>query len=113
VELRSPDPSCNPYLAFAACLAAGLDGIERKLTPPEETADNLYAMDEEQLRSHGITSLPDTLEAAISALAADRIITDALGPHVTGQYVTGKLREWDEYRSQVTPWELKKYLVTY
>ncbi|MPM53655.1 Glutamine synthetase [bioreactor metagenome] len=113
LELRSPDPACNPYLAFAACLAAGLDGIERKLTPPEETAENLYTMDAESLRSHGIASLPDTLETAISALEADRVITDALGPHVTGQYVTGKLREWDEYRSQVTPWELRKYLVTY
>lgn len=113
VELRSPDPSCNPYLAFAACLAAGLDGIERNLTPPEETAENLYAMDAEQLRSLGIASLPDTLESAIYALKADRVITGALGPHVTGQYVTGKLREWNEYRSQVTPWELGKYLVTY
>jgi len=113
VELRSPDPACNPYLAFAACLAAGLDGIERKLTPPEETAENLYTMNAESLRRHGIASLPDTLETAISALEADRVITDALGPHVTGQYVTGKLREWDEYRSQVTPWELGKYLVTY
>lgn len=113
VELRSPDPACNPYLAFAACLAAGLDGIERKLTPPEETAENLYAMDAEQLRSLGIVSLPDTLESAIYTLKTDRVITDALGPHVTGQYVTGKLREWNEYRSQVTPWELEKYLVTY
>ena len=70
-------------------------------------------MDAESLRRHGIASLPDTLETAIFALEADRVITDALGPHVTGQYVTGKLREWDEYRSQVTPWELGKYLVTY
>ena len=113
VELRSPDPSCNPYLAFAACLTAGLDGIRRDLTPPAETQANLYAMDAEQLRADGIESLPDTLEAAIAALEADSVITDALGAHVTEQYVTGKLREWNEYRAQVTAWELENYLVTY
>ncbi|WP_312279716.1 type I glutamate--ammonia ligase [Oscillibacter sp.] len=113
VELRSPDPSCNPYLALAVCLAAGLDGIERKLTPPEETVENLYAMDVETLRRQGIANLPATLEEAVFAMESDQVVTDALGPHVTSQYIAGKQREWAEYRTQVTAWELGKYLVTY
>ena len=113
VELRSPDPSCNPYLALAACLAAGLDGIEKGLTPPGEISENLNVMPAAALKAQGIAKLPGTLEAAIHALEADSVITDALGPHVTAQYITGKLREWEEYRTQVSQWELKKYLVTY
>lgn len=113
VELRSPDPSCNPYLAFAVCLAAGLDGIERGMTPPEEITENIYRMDDAALDSHGIQRLPGTLEAAIHAMEADPVVTDALGPHVTAQYVTGKLREWEGYRTQVSQWELDRYLVTY
>ena len=112
VELRSPDPACNPYLAFAVCLAAGLDGIERQLTPPPETNENLYAIAAD-LEAQGVSRLPGTLEAAIHALEADPVVTTALGEHVTTQYVTGKLREWEEYRTQVSQWELEKYLVTY
>ena len=111
VELRSPDPSCNPYLAFAACLAAGLDGIQRRLTPPAESNENLYAIAAD-LEAQGVRRLPASLEAAIHALEADSVVTAALGSHVTGQYVTGKLREWEEYRTQVTQWELDRYLVT-
>ena len=113
VELRSPDPSCNPYLAFAVCLAAGLDGIARGMTPPEEVTENIYRMDDAALTARGIQRLPGTLEAAIHAMGADPVVTDALGPHVTAQYITGKLREWEEYRTQVSQWELEKYLVTY
>ena len=111
VELRSPDPSCNPYLAFAVCLAAGLDGIGRQLTPPPESCENLYAIAAD-LEAQGVRRLPGTLEAAIHALEADSTVTGALGEHVTGQYVTGKLREWEEYRTQVSQWELDRYLVT-
>ena len=111
VELRSPDPSCNPYLAFAVCLAAGLDGIQRRLTPPAESNENLYAIAAD-LEAQGVRRLPASLEAAIHALEADRVVTAALGSHVTEQYVTGKLREWEEYRTQVTQWELDRYLVT-
>ena len=111
VELRSPDPSCNPYLAFAVCLAAGLDGIGRQLTPPPESCENLYAIAAD-LEAQGVRRLPGTLEAAIRALEADGTVTEALGEHVTGQYVTGKLREWEEYRTQVSQWELDRYLVT-
>ena len=111
VELRSPDPSCNPYLAFAVCLAAGLDGIQRQLTPPAESNENLYAIAAD-LEAQGVRRLPASLEAAIHALEADSVVTAALGSHVTDQYVTGKLREWEEYRTQVTQWELDRYLVT-
>ena len=70
-------------------------------------------MDAAQLRSHGVAELPDTLESAVAALEADEVITAALGPHVAGQYITGKRREWSDYRAQVTPWELERYLITY
>ena len=98
--------------AFTACLAAGLDGISRQLTPPPENSENLYAIAAD-LEAQGVRHLPGTLEAAIAALQADSVVTAALGAHVTGQYVTGKLREWEEYRTQVSQWELEKYLVTY
>ena len=111
VELRSPDPSCNPYLAFAVCLAAGLDGIQRRLTPPAESNENLYAIAAD-LEAQGVRRLPASLEAAIHALEADSVVTAALGEHVTNQYVTGKLREGEQYRAQVTQWELDQYLVT-
>ena len=113
VELRSPDPTCNPYLVFAACLAAGLDGIEKGLTPPAPISRNIYEMTAEERSACGLESLPGTLEAAIRALEADRVVLDALGPHTALQYITGKLREWEEYRTQVSQWELDKYLVTY
>ncbi len=113
VELRSPDPSCNPYLVFAACLAAGLDGIEKGLTPPDPISRNIYEMTAEERSACGLESLPGTLEAAIRALEADNVVLDALGPHTALQYITGKLREWEEYRTQVSQWELDKYLVTY
>ena len=111
MELRSPDPSCNPYLAFAVCLAAGLDGIQRRLSPPAESNENLYAIAAD-LEAQGVRRLPASLEAAIHALEADSVVTAALGEHVTNQYVTGKLREWEQYRAQVTQWELDQYLVT-
>ena len=113
VELRSPDPTCNPYLVFAACLAAGLDGIEKGLTPPNPISRNIYEMTAEERSACGLESLPGTLEAAIRALEADSVVLDALGPHTALQYITGKLREWEEYRTQVSQWELDKYLVTY
>ena len=83
------------------------------MTPPEEITENIYRMDDAALDAHGIQRLPGTLEAAIHAMTADSVVTDALGPHVTNQYVTGKLREWEEYRTQVSQWELERYLVTY
>ena len=109
VELRSPDPACNPYLSLAVCLAAGLDGIERQLTPPEPLSGNLYELGD----ASGIQRLPGSLDEAILALEADGVITGALGAHVTEQYLAGKRRECRAYAAQVSQWELEQYLVTY
>ena len=113
VELRSPDPSCNPYLAFAVCLAAGLDGMEKGMTPPAEITENIYAMDAAARKAHGIESLPGSLEEAHRALEADQLILDTLGEHVAANYLTGKWREWDEYRTRVSSWEREKYIINY
>ena len=113
VELRSPDPACNPYLELAVCLAAGLDGIERGLTPPPEVTENIFVMDEAARQAHGIDSLPDSLEEAIRALEADPLILDALGEHVAANYIEGKKKEWDEYRTRVSSWEREKYIINY
>ena len=109
VELRSPDPACNPYLAFAACLAAGLDGVTRELTPPPAVAGNLYAMTAEELAERGIRGLPASLDAAVRAMEADAVVMDALGPYAV-RYAAGKRREWEEYRTQISQWELDQYL---
>ena len=113
VELRCPDPSCNPYLALAVCLAAGLDGIEKGLTPPEEITENIFAMDEAARAERGIESLPGTLKEAIDIMACDKLICEALGEHITSQYIEGKNKEWDAYRTHVSAWEIERYLVTY
>ena len=113
VELRSPDPACNPYLELAVCLAAGLDGIERGLTPPPEVTENIFVMDEATRQVHGIDSLPGSLEEAIRALEADPLILDTLGEHVAANYIEGKKKEWDEYRTRVSSWEREKYIINY
>ena len=113
VELRCPDPSCNPYLALAVCLAAGLDGIERGLTPPEEITANIFAMDDAERMAAGIENLPGTLAEALDALKADPLMRQTLGEHVFTQYVAGKQKEWDEYRTQVSDWECRKYIIAY
>ena len=113
VELRSPDPACNPYLELALCLAAGLDGIEKGLTPPPEVTENIFDMNAAARKAHGIDSLPDSLEEAIHALEADPLVLDTLGEHVAANYIEGKRKEWEEYRTQVSQWELEKSLVTY
>ncbi|HSK68515.1 MAG TPA: type I glutamate--ammonia ligase [Candidatus Limnocylindria bacterium] len=110
LELRSPDPSCNPYLAMALCLAAGLDGIERGLTPPAETPENIYAMDAQTRASKGILSLPGSLREALDALKEDELMMRTLGEPLATRYIEGKEREWDEYRTQVTDWEINRYL---
>ena len=111
VELRCPDPSCNPYLSLAVCLAAGLDGIEKGLTPPEEITENIFAMDAAERAERGIRSLPGNLQEAIDELKADELICDTLGEHVVTQYAEGKQREWDSYRTHVSNWEIDRYLV--
>ena len=113
VELRCPDPTCNPYLALAVCLAAGLDGIEKGLTPPDEITENIFAMDEATRDAKGIKSLPGSLKAAVDALKEDELICEALGDHVVSHYTEGKYAEWDAYRTHVSNWEISKYLITY
>ena len=113
VELRCPDPTCNPYLALAVCLAAGLDGIEKGLTPPDEITENIFAMDASTRAAKGISSLPGTLKEAVDAMKADELICSTLGEHVISQYVEGKEKEWDAYRTHVSQWEMEQYLVTY
>ena len=111
-ELRCPDPSANPYLAFAAMLAAGLDGIERDLMPPPPVNEDVYGFNERDLRERAIGTLPGTLAEALDALEQDEVIKGALGLPIIGAFLRAKWREWDEYRIQVTSWELKRYLET-
>ncbi|HOC20627.1 MAG TPA: type I glutamate--ammonia ligase [Anaerolineae bacterium] len=112
LELRCPDPSANPYLAFAAMLAAGLDGIEKGLTPPEMVNEDLYHFDEEELQRRGIGTLPGTLAEALDELEKDEVILKALGGSIIETFLRAKRAEWEEYRIQVTPWELERYLET-
>ncbi len=109
-ELRCPDPSANPYLAFAAMLAAGLDGIQKHLAPPNPAEENLYHVD--GMRA-GLDTLPGDLGQAIEALQQDEVIQSALGQHVYERYIEAKTQEWDEYRLYVSQWELERYLTIY
>jgi len=113
IELRSPDPSCNPYLAFAAMIAAGLDGVENKIDPGDSVTFNIYHLTDEERRSKGIDNLPASLYEALGALQADEVICNALGPHIVRHFVEAKLIEWDLYRTQVHPWEIEQYLGVY
>ncbi|MBX6351611.1 MAG: type I glutamate--ammonia ligase [Clostridia bacterium] len=113
IELRSPDPSCNPYLALAVTLAAGLDGVRRGLRPPEPMERNLYHMSEAERSELGVESLPSSLERAIEKLKADPVVCDALGPHVLERFLEAKEIEWDLYRTQVHPWEIEQYLSSF
>lgn len=113
IELRSPDPCCNPYLALAVCLAAGLDGIERFMTPPSEVTENLYEMDEAGRRAKGIEDLPGDLNEALELMQQDQLVMDTLGPHVGQAYLDSKKAEWEEYRAHVSDWEREKYIIAY
>lgn len=113
VELRCPDPSCNPYLALAVCLAAGLDGIERKLQHPAEITENIFAMDQKTREANGIASLPGSLIEAVQNMESDALIREVLGEHTFDQYVMGKRAEWEEFRTSVSQWEVNKYMVNY
>ncbi|HEY5541610.1 MAG TPA: glutamine synthetase, partial [Coriobacteriia bacterium] len=112
LELRSPDPSANPYLAFACMLGAGLKGIEEKLPLAPEATNNIFRMSEEELDAAGIKTLPGTLGQAIDKFEASELMKEVLGEHIHSFYVQNKRAEWDEYRLQVTEWELEKYLPT-
>ena len=110
IELRCPDPSCNPYLAYAVMLRAGLDGIKRRLPLPEPVEENLYAFDEGDLAKRQILTLPGSLGEALEHLRQDEVVQDALGAHVYERFLEAKTMEWEQYRSYVSPWELERYL---
>ncbi|HBV98099.1 MAG: glutamine synthetase [Peptococcaceae bacterium BICA1-7] len=110
VELRNPDPSCNPYLAIAAMLKAGLDGIKNKIQPPEPCERNIYHMTASERKELGIDSLPSSLQEALQEMAADEVVKSALGPHIFHKFVEAKSKEWDSFRVQVHSWEVEEYL---
>lgn len=109
IECRFPDPSCNPYLAFAGMLAAGLDGIERKAEPPKPVEERVYGYEAEKRKMLGITTLPSSLEEATREFVADKVLTEAMGQHTTEYLVKIFERDWNDYRIQVTPWEKERY----
>ena len=109
-EVRCPDPSSNAYLAFAVMIAAGLDGVEKGLQLADPVEESLFEMDASRLAERAIQELPGTLGAAIEELQADPVICEALGDHVLGHFVDAKTAEWNDYRAQVTGWELDRYL---
>jgi len=110
LEYRSPDPSCNPYLAFAAMLAAGLDGIKKGLTPPLPVEENVYKMAPEKRKKLNIDQLPEDLWEAISIAESSTLVKECLGDHVFENFITNKKIEWEKYRAQVTDYELDRYL---
>ena len=110
IEFRSPDPACNPYLAFALMLSAGLDGIEGEYELPPEASNNIYEMAEEERRTAGINSLPEDLYEAIELAAGSKLLRDVLGEHVHEFLIRNKREEWDAYKAYVTPYELERYL---
>ncbi len=111
LELRCPDPSCNPYLAFSVMLAAGLDGIRRRLTVPEAMEENIYFSDYRTQSTSAL--LPGSLNQALNELEKDEVICNALGQHMMERFISAKRLEWEDYRLEVSPWELEKYLPNY
>ena len=109
-EFRCPDPACNPYLAFAVMLAAGLEGIKNNYELPDPVEEDIFEMDLQRRAEAGIESLPGSLDEAIAATESSKLVREALGEHVFDRLMANKKLEWDQYRSQVTPWELDKYL---
>ncbi len=113
IEFRSPDPSANPYLALALCLAAGLDGIKNQIDPPAEVSQNIYAMSDAQRKEKGIQMLPSTLLEAIQAMEADPFTKEILGEHIFECYIRAKRMECEQYKRQISQWELDEYLGKY
>ena len=113
IELRNPDPACNPYLAIAVALKAGLDGIKNKIAPPPSTDRNIYQMSQTERDQEGIPSLPANLFEALEELSANEVIKSALGDHIFNRYLEAKKIEWDRFRVAVHPWELEQYLIKF
>ncbi|KAA0965955.1 type I glutamate--ammonia ligase [Sporosarcina sp. ANT_H38] len=113
IEVRSVDSAANPYLALAAILKAGLDGIKRELEPPNPVERNIYEMEQSELKELGIDTLPTDLDHALIALSEDTIIQDALGEHIFANFMEAKKREWESFRTNVHPWEIERYMKMY
>jgi glutamine synthetase len=110
IEYRSPDPACNPYLTFAVMLTAGLDGIEKGMVPPEPVEENVYEMSAAEREARGINTLPSNLFEAIELAEKSSIVKKALGEHIFNAFIENKKKEWDEFRIQVTKYEIDRYL---
>lgn len=113
VELRCPDPSCNPYLALSAILSAGLDGIKNKIEPPSPIDKNIFEMTDEQRKAKGIDSLPGNLKEAIDELSKSELAREVLGEHVFNKFIEAKKDEWKDYSTKITKWEIDQYLTKY
>ncbi|MCM1267200.1 MAG: type I glutamate--ammonia ligase [Bacteroidales bacterium] len=113
MELRSPDPSANPYLVLASVLRAGLDGMKNRIEPPESVKGNLFHMSDWERQERGIEALPGTLMEAVACMERDDFMRETLGEHIFGRYIALKKEEWDRYRRQVTDWETNEYLNQY
>jgi glutamine synthetase len=113
VEFRMPDPSCNPYLALAVQLAAGLDGVRNEIDPGPPVDTNVWQLSEDERRKYQMDSLPANLKEAVEELEKDDVLTEALGEHILTHFVEAKQKEWSDYIAQVTDWELATYLATY
>lgn len=109
IELRSPDPSANPYLLLAVCLAAGVDGIKHKIQPPAMIDQNVFTMSKKEKKQQNIEQLPGTLYEALKELERDNLIREVLGKHIYEHFYTSKMREREEYVSQISRWEVEKY----
>ncbi|MDP2954612.1 MAG: glutamine synthetase, partial [Chloroflexota bacterium] len=110
IEFRSPDPACNPYLAFSVMLAAGLEGIEKGYELPEPVEENVFEMSAAKRREKGIETLPGSLDEAVSLVEKSELVKRALGEHVFNSFIANKKIEWDRYRCHVTDYEIKRYL---
>ena len=110
VEIRSPDSACNPYLTFAVLLAAGLRGVEQGYVLGPEAEDNVWTLTPEERRAMGFRELPNSLGQALEAMERSELVAEALGEHVFDFFLRNKRTEWENYRSNVTPYELKQYL---
>lgn len=113
LELRSPDPSCNPYIVLANCLMAGLDGVKNKLSPPPSTDQNIFEMTDQERNDKGIKELPVNLEEAIEELKKDKLIKETMGTHVFEKFIEAKTAEWNDFKMTVTQWEINNYLGKY
>jgi len=113
IEVRMPDPSCNPYLAFTVMLASGLDGVKNRMDPGEPVDRNVFKMSEREKRRLRIEQLPGNLSEALDNLWKDEVVKDSLGDHILKHFMEAKRGEWAEYISRVQPWEIEKYLETY